>query len=194
MNKNYWDKRYIQGDTPWTLNQVAPPLKHYFETVSPSKYLKILIPGAGSSHEAHFLIELGYKNVYILDVSKVAIDEFQQKYPEFPKNQIIHSNYFDHKESYDLIIEQTFFCALPIVLRKEYIHHSNYLLNEKGKLIGLLFQGQTAGCSPPFRATKKEYCELFKDLFKISKLELCYNSISPRQGSELFFIFEKTLI
>ncbi len=91
-------------------------------------------------------------------------------------------------------MEHTFFCALPISIRKQYVSHTNNLLVHGGKLIGLFFQGESLDAVPPFRATKLEYEELFQEHFKISKLEGCYNSIPPRQGSELFFIFEKTFI
>ena len=194
MNKNYWDNRYLHGNTPWTLNCVAPPLKHYFETVNPPKHLKILIPGVGSSKEAVYLLEIGYKNVFVLDISERAIAEFESKYPEFPKEHIIQSNYFDHTEHYDIIVEQTFFCALPPSSRKQYVFHTNQILVVGGKLIGLFFQGESTNEGPPFLASKLEYEELFQEHFKISKLEGCYNSIPPRQGSELFFIFEKTFI
>ncbi len=194
MNKNYWENRYLQGNTPWTLNRVSPPLIEYFETVVPPKHLKILIPGVGSSQEALYLFKLGYKNVFVLDISENAIVEFETKYPKFPKENIIQGNYFDHTDIYDLIVEQTFFCALPISIRKQYVVHTYNLLVNRGKLMGVLFQGKSVSESPPFRATKLEYNELFKEQFKISKLELCYNSIPPRQGSELFFIFEKTII
>ncbi len=194
MNKNYWDKRYLNGNTPWTLNRVAPPLQYYFETIRPPKDLKILIPGAGSSPEAMFLYENGYKNVFVLDISELAISEFEGKYPEFPKANIIHGDYFDHTEGYDLIVEQTFFCALPLAIRKQYVFHTKQILVLGGKLIGLFFQGEFNGEGPPFRASKLEYEELFQEQFRISKIEECYNSIPPRQGSELFFIFEKTFM
>jgi thiopurine S-methyltransferase len=194
MNKNYWENRYLHGNTPWTLNCVAPPIKHYFETVNPPKHLKILIPGVGSSKEALYLYELGYKNVFVLDISEHAIVEFESKYPEFPKGNVILGNYFDHTNHYDLVVEQTFFCALPLSIRKQYASHTNQILVVGGKLLGLFFQGESTDEGPPFRASKLEYEELFQEYFKISKLERCYNSIPPRQGSELFFIFEKTFI
>jgi len=41
---------------------------------------------------------------------------------------------------------------------------------------------------------KETYLELIKDKFKVKTFEIAYNSIKPRAGRELFFIFVKRLI
>jgi len=44
---------------------------------------------------------------------------------------------------------------------------------------------------PPFGGNKEEYITLFNPLFKVHKLEPCYNSVAPRMGSEVFVRFSK---
>ena len=76
-------------------------------------------------------------------------------------------------------------------LRIDYVKKMHYLLKPKGKIIGLLFDFQLTEVGPPFGGTLDEYKNLFKSQFEIKVLEKAYNSIKPRLGSELFFIFEK---
>jgi hypothetical protein len=65
------------------------------------------------------------------------------------------------------------------------------LLKPNGKLAGLLFQFPLTEVGPPFGGSKEEYLSLFQDDFQIKKLETAHNSIKPREGNELFFIFTK---
>ena len=67
----------------------------------------------------------------------------------------------------------------------------NQLLNKNGKLIGLLFDFELIKEGPPFGGSLVEYIQLFYAKFEIKIVEKCYNSIKPREGRELFFIFEK---
>ena len=111
--------------------------------------------------------------------------------PEFPQENIIQQDFFDQGNNYDLIIEQTFFCALHPNLRAKYVEKMHQLLNDNGKLIGLLFDFERTEEGPPFGGSFTEYKQLFSPYFNIKVLEECYNSIKHRFGRELFFIFEK---
>ena len=71
-----------------------------------------------------------------------------------------------------------------------YGRHAN-LLSEKGKISGLLFNFPLTEEGPPFGGSVEEYVNLFSNTFLIKTLELAYNSIKPREGNELFFIFTK---
>ena len=85
-----------------------------------------------------------------------------------------------------MILEQTFFCALPVELRKKYAQKMNSLLHPGGKLIGLLFDFPLKSDGPPFGGSKEEYLDYFEPYFEIKLMERSVNSIQPRMGSELF--------
>ena len=104
---------------------------------------------------------------------------------------MILSDFFNHQKKYDLIVEQTFFCALHPSFRKKYVEKMANLLEEKGKLIGVLFNFELTEEGPPFGGGLEEYFRLFSEEFNIIILDKCYNSIKPRFDRELFFIFEK---
>jgi len=190
LDENFWDSRYQANNIGWDIGRVSTPLKEYFDQLT-NKDLKVLIPGGGNSYEAEYLYKLGFKNVFVVDLSKTALDNIHKRIPNFPKNHLIHSNFFDLKENFDLIIEQTFFCALNPELRPQYAIKMNELLHPKGKLVGLLFSVPLYDNRPPFGGNKEEYISYFKPYFNLEIIEPCYNSVSERVDQELFIKFIK---
>lgn len=185
FDESYWDNRYKEGSIGWDIGTVSNPLKEYFDQVKDTS-LKILIPGGGNAYEAEYLFQKEFKNVTILDISETALRNVQKRIPNFPKSQLIHQDFFEFEGTFDLIIEQTFFCALDPVLRKEYAKKMHSLLNPNGKIVGLLFDFPLTSDGPPFGGSKEEYIPYFKPYFNIEILEGCYNSIQPRANRELF--------
>lgn len=190
LDNNYWNDRYIENDFGWDVGEISSPLKNYFDQIE-DKSIRILIPGAGNAHEAEYLFKNGFKNVFVLDFAKKPLEEFKTKNPLFNSNQLICENFFEHKNQYDLIIEQTFFCAINPTLRTQYAKHMHSLLKENGKLVGLLFNENLNPGNPPFGGSKTEYLNYFEKLFTIVIFDSCYNSIKPRENKELFIKFVK---
>ncbi|NNE31544.1 MAG: SAM-dependent methyltransferase [Winogradskyella sp.] len=190
LDEIYWSHRYRNRDTGWNIGYISTPLKYYIDQLE-DKSIKILIPGAGNSYEAEYLWQLGYKNVYIADIAIQPLSNFKERVPDFPDTQLLHIDFFDIEDSFDLILEQTFFCAINPSLRSKYVSKSNVLLKPKGKIVGLFFDFELTSQGPPFGGDLVEYKRLFSDYFYIRLLEKSINSIKERQGKELFFIFEK---
>ena len=185
LNKNFWDLRYQNNEIGWDIGYISTPLKKYIDQLT-DKNIKILIPGGGNSYEAEYLNNLGFKNVFVIDISPTALTNLKNRVPDFPKNHLINIDFFKLNNSFDLILEQTFFCALTPKIRDNYVLKMNQLLRPNGKLVGLLFNIPLNKDRPPFWGTKKEYLSYFKTYFKIEIMELSYNSISERTNNELF--------
>jgi SAM-dependent methyltransferase len=185
LSENYWDNRYKTNDIGWDIGHVSTPLKTYIDQLT-NKNLKILIPGGGNSLEAEYLYNNGFKNVHVVELSKTVLYNFKQRVPIFPQSQLLHLDFFDLEMTFDLIIEQTFFCALAPSLRKKYALKMSQVLNKGGKLTGLLFNTPLNTDRPPFGGNKKEYLDYFTPYFNIDILESCYNSIDSRKNQELF--------
>lgn len=181
----YWNDKYQSGQTGWNIGYPSTPLKTYFDQLT-NKELKILIPGAGNSYEAEYLFHKGFTNVYVLDISVYPLQNFKSRVPDFPKAQLLHSDFFALDDKFDLIIEQTFFCAQQPPLRKAYCQQMHRLLHPGGKVVGLLFQFPLTESGPPFGGNKDEYRQLFQERFDIQIMETAYNSIKPRANNELF--------
>ncbi|UCS91481.1 SAM-dependent methyltransferase [Echinicola marina] len=186
FDENYWTSRYHLNQTGWDVGEATNPLKQYLDQIA-NKEIKILIPGAGNAYEAAYAYNIGFKNVNILDISLLPLDKFAANHPDFPSGQLLHENFFEHKGEYDLIIEQTFFCALNPSLRKDYVKKMTQLLKPTGELGGVLFDVDFGKPGPPFGGNKVEYLKCFEPELKVVKMERCYNSIRERAGIELFF-------
>ena len=156
-----------------------------------NKDQKILIPGAGNGHEFEYLVNLGFTNVYMLDIAEQPLKNAAQRMPIVPADRFIFGDFFQHKENYDLIIEQTFFCALSPELREAYVKQMHHLLTPGGTLAGLMFNFPLTEQGPPFGGSPEEYTQRFSLYFEIEKMETAHNSIKPRDGRELFVIFKK---
>lgn len=193
--KHYWSQRYKEARTGWDIGSPSAPLKEYIDQLS-DKTLQILIPGAGNAYEAEYLWKQGFKNVCILDISELPLQEFQQRNPDFPTENLLCEDFFEHTGTYDLIFEQTFFCSFPPLpeTRKKYAKHVAELLKPAGKLVGVWFSFPLTGDMEkrPFGGSKEEYLSYFEPFFDIKIFEKAYNSIAPRAGNELFGIFIKS--
>lgn len=184
-NQHYWDNRWKNNETGWDIGHISTPLKEYFDQLK-DKNLSILIPGCGNAYEAEYLHQQGFKNVYVADISPLALEAFKKRVPGFPENHLMCVDFFNIKEKFDLIIEQTFFCALHPSERKKYADNMAGLLNAWGKLVGLLFDDVLNTDHPPYGGNKAEYAAIFAEKFVTHTMETAYNSIKPREGRELF--------
>lgn len=190
LNSEYWTERYLQYRSGWDVGEATKPIKQYLDQIR-DRQIEILVPGAGNAYEAIYAFEIGFANTHLLDFSPVPIEQLRARHPAFPASQIHLADFFDHQGSYDLILEQTFFCALEPVLRPNYVEKASQLLKPGGKLAGVLFDRDFGEAGPPFGGSQAEYRLIFQKHFEIIKLEECYNSIPPRAGSEVFCIFGK---
>jgi len=190
LDKDFWESKYETLETGWDTGGITDPLKTYIDGLD-NKNISILIPGAGNGYEAEYLHLNGFKNVDVIDLARHPLINLKSRVQEFPDSQLIQGDFFELDKKYDLILEQTFFCALDPTLRPAYAKKMSELLYSGGKLVGLLFDFALSETGPPFGGSREEYLSYFEPYFKIKRLEKCYNSIKPRMGNELFIIFEK---
>ncbi len=198
MNKiteEYWTNRYVNQNTGWDIGSASLPIKTYIDQLQ-NKDIKILIPGAGNAYEAEYLIEKGFKNVFVMDISKIPLENFKKRNPNFPNELLLETDFFEHQDQYDLILEQTFFCSFEPYpeTRKLYAKKTHELLCTKGKLVGVWFDIpliENEFVNRPFGGSKTEYLSYLEPYFSYKTFETCYNSIEPRANNELFGIFEK---
>lgn len=190
LDKDYWNDRYTKGESSWDIGYVSTPLKEYIDQLD-NKNITILIPGCGNAYEAAYLLQKGFSNITLIDISTVAAEAVKEKFASYgDKLKVIRGDFFELHQKFDLVLEQTFFCALDPSLRKNYAEKMYDLLKQDGKLVGLFFN-RSFDDSPPFGGDKEEYTALFAPLFDILVMEKAYNSIEKRMGSELFVIARK---
>lgn len=183
---NFWSERYQQNQTGWDCGVITPPIKEYIDQLT-DKSISILIPGCGNGHEAEYLWKNGFSNVHLLDFAPEALTLFSERVSDFPKEQMHCSDFFEHLGKYDLVLEQTLFCAINPNDRKKYAKKIVELIRPSGKLVGVLFDRDFEG-GPPFGGSMIEYQQIFQAVFTSVVIEPCYNSVKPREGSEVFII------
>lgn len=185
LNADFWSGRYAAGETGWDLGGVSAPLQAYFDQLT-DKGLRILIPGGGRSYEAEYLHHKGFGQVHVVDLSAAPINDLLERCPDFPRAHLHQGDFFEHRGTYDRIMEQTFFCALNPGLRERYVRKMHDLLVPGGMLAGVLFDDPLFTDHPPFGGSAAEYRRLFTGTFPAASFERCYNSIAPRAGREIW--------
>ena len=190
LDKDFWESKYQDNSTGWDIGFVSTPIKEYIDQLD-NKDLKILIPGAGNSYEGEYLHQQGFKNVWLCDLAPSSFANFRSRVPDFPEEHLLAGDFFELAGGFDLILEQTFFCALDPTLRPRHAQKMHELLKPGGRLVGLLFDAPLNEDHPPFGGNRQEYLGYFEPLFLIQNMDPCYNSIEPRAGRELFINLQK---
>lgn len=191
LDMSFWENNYRTGKTGWDMGTVSPPLKNYIDQLE-NKEAAILIPGAGNSYESRYLLQQGFTHITVVDIAPTPIRRLREKTKEYGESiQLFQQDFFLHSGNYDLILEQTFFCALDPNLRKDYAAHVSALLKAGGKLAGVLFNREFTPGRPPFGGNEQDYKALFSPYFHVETWEACYNSHPSRAGSEWFMILKK---
>lgn len=189
LSSDYWNQRYLENQTGWDIGYASPALVNF--ALPFPKETRILIPGCGKAWEAQALHEAGFARVFILDFAPEALTAFSDRVIGFPKEHLLQGDFFQHKGQYDLILEQTFFCAINRELRRDYVNQMHQLLVPGGILAGLLFRTEFEKEGPPFGGNPEEYRRLFEARFEIIKLEPSNNSIPPRLNNEVWMEMRK---
>jgi len=190
LDHDFWHARYATGETGWDIGAPSTPLKEYIDQLT-DKSVRILIPGGGRAWEAEYAHRLGFVNVFVIDLTDAPLHDLLARCPSFPRENFIVGDFFAHRKRYDMILEQTFFCALDPALRESYVQHMHRLLKPGGKLVGVLFNDGLNTDKPPFGGFREEYMPLFQRWFPDVSMEPCRNSIAPRAGRELWLVAKR---
>ncbi|MBC8284326.1 MAG: methyltransferase domain-containing protein [Nitrospinae bacterium] len=192
-SRDDWQRHYDENDLGWDLGQVAPPFVSLLEsnTIVPGK---TLVPGCGRGHEVVYLAENGF-DVTAVDYSTGAVNHLKKTVQQQQLNsQVLHIDFFEldstHDDVYDLLIEQTFFCAISPEQRPLYVATVARALKKGGMLAGLFYHtGQQDG--PPFNTTQEDILKHFSDSFEIRELAQAKNSAEQRKDKEWLAILVK---
>ena len=191
----YWQGRYDAARTNWDTGGITPPLQAWFDQLDVRRQPRILIPGAGRAYEAEYLHRAGFAQVFVADIAPAALEAVAGRVADFPADHLLLQDFFALEPSpapFDVIVEQTFFCALDPRLRPAYARQCAHLLRPGGTLMGLLFDVDFGPVQePPFGGSRAEYRAYFSPYFEFRHFETATNSIPPRAGRELFICLKR---
>ncbi len=188
-----WQRHYEENDLGWDLGQVAPPfVKLWQEEKLPLG--KVLVPGCGRGHEVVFLAENGF-DVTAIDFSSGAVTYLKNALKKRNlEGRILHQDFFSLDEShegvYDLVLEQTFFCAISPKQRRDYVLNVSRILKPGGILVGLFYHTDEQG-GPPYNTTREDIEMHFSKNFEIQELDKTSLSAEQRKDKEWLGILKK---
>jgi hypothetical protein len=186
LNQEYWDLRYQENNIPWDIGYASPAIVGYLKGLD-LQGKSVLIPGAGNAYEAFWLAQNSDALITVVDISPTVISELKIKMDAMNLNiNLVVGDFFDHTGKYDIIVEQTFFCAIYPELRENYVQKMVSLMHKDSVLFGLLFNIQFDKPGPPFGGFKDEYMQLFSKYFDDVRITHTENSVPPRKGNEVF--------
>ena len=188
-----WQRHYEENDLGWDLGQVAPPfVKLWQEEKLPLG--KVLVPGCGRGHEVVFLAENGF-DVTAIDFSSGAVTYLKNALKKRNlEGRILHQDFFSLDEShegvYDLVLEQTFFCAISPKQRRDYVLNVSRILKPGGILVGLFYHTDEQG-GPPYNTTREDIETHFSKNFEIQHLKKTSLSAEQRKDKEWLGFLKK---
>jgi SAM-dependent methyltransferase len=186
---DYWEARFASGDTPWELSRPSTVLFEALEAlrqeIGSFKGLRALSPGCGSGADALELVARGL-DVLAVDWSSLATAKLKERYREISgakagvrgRLDVFKGDFFKlplecgFSQSFDLVCEHTFFCAIDPARRGEYVEVLAELLKSGGYLVGNFFVVASEVELSAILEAKKSKLELFNPPFVILREEL----------------------
>mgnify|MGYP002637310200 CR=1 FL=1 len=185
----FWDSIYDDGTPPWDQDQAAPPLVRGVDALTVPAGARVFVPGCGLGHEALFLAAQGYA-VTAVDFAAKAVAGLRLRAAKAGLClDVVQADLFElptvMDDSFDLLVEHTCFCAIPLDRRADYVQVAARVLRPGASLLGLFFEVDGAPEEgPPFPTTRADVVHYFEPVFHIQNLEQPPDSFSGRRGRE----------
>lgn len=154
----FWESRYVSGQTPWDLKGVPPGLTVFLKRGGEGG--TVLLPGCGMGHEVRAFHEAGWTPLAI-DFSPGAVAGARSKLGALGA-LVRQADFFadDLGGPFDLIYERAFLCALPPARWPDYAARMDKLLRPGGTLAGFFYYGIDPD-GPPFPLPRERAASLF---------------------------------
>jgi SAM-dependent methyltransferase len=201
----YWRERWEQGRTPWDCGCAHPLLVHLAPRLPAGR---ALVPGCGSGYDVIALAKEGpSRRVVGLDLSTLACKRGEALRDEAglsPEQvQFIEDDFFtfDAGESFNLVYDYTFFCALPPSMRGQWADRMAQLVKPGGTLFTLMFPVRDSGTGaeggPPFSVSQEAYASVLEPagftLLEGGEIAPEYRRPkTPAPGAELYGLWKRS--
>lgn len=137
----FWNEFYISQNTPWDLGEASPVLKQALLQLKLPRQ-RVLVLGAGRGHDAAEIARAGHV-VTAVDISEPAKKDFLSKYSNVRDLTYVVADAFDlpahFYQSFDLVIDHTFFVAIEPRRRSEVVQVWKKALVPGGHLLAIFF-------------------------------------------------------
>jgi len=189
----YWNIRYLSGQTPWDFGGIPADLKAYLKRKPRGG--RVLIPGCGSGYEIKAFAEAGYE-VTALDIAPAAVERARKFVGPALARNIFAGDFFQYEfgpAPFDVIYERTFLCSLLPDRREAYRNRAVSLLRYRGSLLGYFYyQVPVVEAGPPFGFAWGSADELFARYFLLVKDTAVTDSLPLYAGRERWQEWQRT--
>ncbi len=160
---DFWERRYLDDDTPWDRGDVSPALTHWLES-GVLQPCQILVPGCGRGYEVVELARRGF-DVVGVDVAPAAVAGLQRRLVDLGfAAQVVCADLlkWEPEQTFDAIYEQTCLCAIAPAVWPVYGRQLRRWLRPDGSLFALFMQTHAPG-GPPYHCDIGHMRELFEE-------------------------------
>jgi SAM-dependent methyltransferase len=192
-----WDAVYARGEDRWDIGGPSPPLVAVLGRGEVAPPGRALVPGCGHGHDARLLAARGFEVVGV-DFASRAVREARRgaaaagvRGVRFERRDLFRLPP-SYGSAFDLVFEQTCFCAVHPDRRDAYARAVHRALRPGGLLLGLFYDIR-AEEGPPFGTTPAEIRHRFvsSGLFSLEKSRVPAESVPARQGREWLAFLRK---
>ena len=191
-----WDARYRDGEIPWEKGMPHPGLLFFVERHREifADAPRLFHAGCGYGRDASYLA-LFCSELTALDISEAPIDGAKKLYPEIKNINWHTADLFtwDEPEKYDLVWEQSCFCAIPLERRQDYVRSVHALLKPGGLLVAVFFLNpdHPPEEGPPFGVTREELNDFFAENFELLEDSPNPPTYEGRENRETIMVWRK---
>lgn len=186
-----WNRRYVEGDTPWDKGKGHPVLGDDIARGALSG--RVLVPGCGTGHDVRSLAARGLQ-VTGLDIAPLALEAAKSRPPVGAETYELGDLFAlpPHlRGAFDGVFEHTCFCAIDPARRPGYVEAVANALKPGGRLLAVFFLDPgNDGDGPPFGCTRGEIDTLFGARFRLLAEHQIIPTYSEREGREMLRLFE----
>ena len=189
--KSHWEKIYSEKspqEVSWTQETPTTSIE-FFNDFKLSKTSPIIDVGGGESKFVDYLLENGYQNISVLDISENAINKAKERIGKKSENVdwiISDINNFKPKQKYALWHDRAVFHFLTSEIEiKRYVE--NIKLNTENFIVGTFSTSGPKKCSglEITQYDKSLLNKLFEDSMEIEKAEYI-NHTTPFETTQNF--------
>jgi thiopurine S-methyltransferase len=196
MDSKFWINAWNDGRTNFHQKDYNSSLLKFFPELKPKNGENVLVPLCGKSKDMIWLASLGL-NVHGVEVYEQPVKDFFSENnfvsPTVKTNEsfidynfhnirISAGDFFklDTSKKYDLIYDRASLVALPSEMRKEYAGVIKNSVKSGSRYFLVSYEyDQTQMDGPPFSVTDEEVHSLYKDAFKIERMESLRPQTAP---------------
>jgi len=189
--KSHWEKIYSEKspqEVSWTQETPTTSIE-FFNDFKLSKISPIIDVGGGESKFVDYLLENGYQNISVLDISENAINKAKERIGKKSENVdwiVCDINNFKPKQKYALWHDRAVFHFLTSEIEiKRYVE--NIKLNTENFIVGTFSTSGPKKCSglEITQYDKSLLSKLFEDSMEIEKVEYI-NHTTPFETTQNF--------